>query len=257
MLLAVDIGNTHAKFGIFDENGALVADWRAVTDHDRTADEWGVLVERFLALRGYRLAELRHCIISSVVPPATAAVSEMVRRYLQAEPLIVSAEIDIGIPVRVPNPAEVGADRLVNAVAAVKRYGAPAIVIDLGTATTFDVVAPDGAYIGGVIAPGLQLSASALFSRAARLFKVDFVFPPNVIGNTSATAMQSGLMWGYASLIEGIVARITDELQAQPIVIATGGLAEAMAEHTACINVVDQALTVDGLYEIWKRNCAS
>ncbi|RME11680.1 MAG: type III pantothenate kinase [Ardenticatenia bacterium] len=121
----------------------------------------------------------------------------------------------------------------------------------------FDVVSPEGAYIGGVIAPGLQLSASALFSRAARLFKVDFVFPPRVIGNTSATAMQSGLMWGYASLIEGIVARIAAELGAQPTVIATGGLAEAMAEHTACIDVVDQALTVDGLYEIWKRHHGS
>ncbi len=255
MLLVVDIGNTHAKFGVFDVQARkLVASWRAVTDHERTADEWGVLVDRFLALRGLHLRDLHDCVISSVVPPATAAVTEMVQAYLDVEPLVVGPNVDVGIPIQHVNPEEVGADRLVNSVAALHRYGAPCIVIDLGTATTFDVISPDGAYIGGVIAPGLELSAEALFKRAARLFKVEFQFPPSVIGHSTMTAMQSGLLWGYVSLIEGITRRIVEELGQEATVVATGGLADLLASHTSVIQAVDQELTVEGLYLIWQGN---
>ncbi len=255
MLLVVDIGNTHAKFGLFDvEERRLLASWRAVTDHERTADEWGVLVERFLALRSLRLSDVRDAIISSVVPPATAAVAEMVGTYVGVSPLVVGADVDVGIPIRHVNPEEVGADRLVNAVAALHRYGAPCVVIDLGTATTFDVISPEGAYVGGVIAPGLELSAEALFRRAARLFKVEYRFPPAVIGHSTVTAMQSGLLWGYVGLIEGLTRRVVAELGQPATVVATGGLAELLAEQTEAIHVVDQELTVDGLFLIWQRN---
>ncbi|HYN89465.1 MAG TPA: type III pantothenate kinase [Ardenticatenaceae bacterium] len=252
-LLAIDVGNTHAKFGVFD-GPTLVADWRAVTDHERTADEWAVLLDRFLALRGLRLADLTGCIIASVVPVVTAPLGEMVGKYLRVKPLLVGPDIDVGIALERVSPYEVGADRLMNALAARDRYGAPAVVIDFGTSTNFDVVSPSGAYIGGAIAPGLQLSADALFQRAARLFKVELVFPPAAIGHSTVTAMQSGLLWGYVGLVDGIARRIVAELSQPATVIGTGGLAEILAPQSEMIQVVDQGLTVYGLYRLWELN---
>lgn len=254
-ILAIDIGNTHAKFGVY-EGSTLRADWRAVTDHDRTPDEWAVLLDRFLALRGLQLSDLEGCVLASVVPVLTAALAEMIVKYLAVEPLVVGPDINVGIAIERVNPQEVGADRVVNALAARDRFGAPCIVIDFGTATTFDVVSPAGAYIGGVIAPGLTLSAEALFQHAARLYKVELAFPPAVIGNSTVTAMQSGLMWGYVSLVDGIARRIQAELQKPATVVATGGLAEAMASRSETIQVVDQELTIYGLYRLWELNRA-
>lgn len=253
MLLVADIGNTHAKFGLVDGSD-IRADWRAVTDHNRTPDEWGALLHNFFSLNDHAPQDIHDCIISSVVPPTTEAVTTMIQKYLKLDPLIVGPDIEIGIPTEYVNRDEVGADRLANSVAAVRRYGAPCIVIDFGTSTNFDVVSPAGAYIGGVLAPGLELSADALFSRAARLFKVDLQFPPAVIGHRTVTAMQSGLLWGYVSLIEGITRRIQQELAQPARVIATGGLASLLAPQTDVIDTVDQQLTLDGLARIWRVN---
>jgi len=254
-LLTIDIGNTHAKFAVFDR-GNLVANWRAVSDHDRTSDEWAVLMDRFLALRGLEFGDLHDCVLASVVPVLTPALHEMVVKYLRVEPLVVTPGVNTIIPIERVNPQEVGADRVLNALAARERYGAPSIVIDFGTSTNFDVVSPSGAYIGGVLAPGLNLSAEALFQRAARLYKVDLIFPPAVIGHSTVTAMQSGLMWGYVSLVDGLARRIVDELGQPARVIATGGLAGLLAQHSEMIQEVDQDLTVYGLYRIWELNRA-
>ncbi|HBY93826.1 MAG: type III pantothenate kinase [Ardenticatenaceae bacterium] len=255
LILTIDVGNTHAKFGVYD-GPTLRADWRAVTDHNRTPDEWAVLLDRFLALRGLQLADLAGCVLASVVPVLTAALREMVVKYLGVEPLVVGPGIDVGIAIERVNPQEVGADRVVNALAARERYGAPCIVMDFGTATTFDVVSPGGAYIGGVIAPGLNLSVEALVQHAARLYKVELAFPPAVIGNSTVTAMQSGLMWGYVSLVDGIARRIQAELGQPAAVVATGGLAEILATHSETIQVVDPELTIHGLYRLWELNRA-
>lgn len=255
MVLVIDIGNTHAKFGLYD-GASITADWRAVTDHGRTADEWGALLNSFLALNGHQMGDIGDCILSSVVPMATDAVASMLEKYFDIVPLIVGSDIDIGLPIEYENRKEVGADRLANAVAGFQRYGAPCIVIDFGTSTNFDIVSPEGAYIGGVLAPGLELSAEALFSRAAKLFKVEFQFPPAVIGRSTVTAMQSGLLWGYVSLIEGVTRRIQEELAVPAYVVATGGLAGLLAPRTDVIDAVDQQLTIEGLAYIWNRNRA-
>ncbi|MGH2541264.1 MAG: type III pantothenate kinase, partial [Ardenticatenaceae bacterium] len=232
----------------------IVGDWRATTDRERTPDEWAIHLDRFLALKGMDIKNLSGCIIASVVPPLTDSLQEMTRKYLAVEALLVSSETHLGIPIEYPRPSEIGPDRLANAVAVGTHYGAPAFVVDFGTSTNFDVVNERGAYIGGVLAPGLETSLYALTQRAARLFNVEFAFPPTVISRSTATAIQSGLMWGYVGLIEGIGARIHKELGAPCPVVATGGLAERLAPHTTLFTAVDPNLTVKGLYLIWERN---
>lgn len=253
MLLAIDVGNTHVKFGVY--NGERLLDtWRATTDRERTPDEWAIHLDRFLALGGLQLKQLDGCIVASVVPPLTEALRQMARKHLKVEPLFVSGTIPLGIGVDYPRPSEVGADRLAGSVAAAATYGAPVIVIDFGTSTNFDIVNPAGAYVGGVIATGLETSLAALSQRAARLFNVDLDFPPNVIGTSTAEAMQSGLMWGYIGLIEGLATRIQHQLgQACPI-IATGGLADRLAPHTSLFTAIDHDLVIRGLRLIWERN---
>ncbi len=253
MLLTVDVGNTHVKFGVYD-GAQLKGDWRASTDRERTPDEWAVHLERFLALGNLTLGQLDGCIIASVVPPVTDSIRAMTRKHLEVEPLIVSGAVNLGMAIDYPRPKEIGADRLVGAVAAIERYGAPVVVIDFGTATTFDIVNAEGAYIGGIIAPGLETSLWALSQRAALLFNVELEFPPQIVGQTTIEGMQSGLMWGYVSLVEGLGTRVREFLGQPCPIVATGGLADRLAPHTTIFTEVNHDLMVRGLRLIWDRN---
>jgi type III pantothenate kinase len=246
MLLAVDVGNTQTVLGLFDD-GRLVDRWRIATEAHRTGDEVGVLVRSLLDPAG-----LDGICLSSTVPPLVRSYEE----FAEAPILIVGPGIRTGIPIRYDDPREVGPDRIVNAVSAAERYGAPCIVVDFGTSTNFDVVSPDGEYVGGVLAPGVEISMDALFARAARLFGIEFVAPPTVIGKTTAHALQSGLVYGFAGQVDGIAARIRDELGSEAPVVATGGLAELIAPHSSTIERVDPDLTLEGLRLIWDLNAA-
>ena len=253
MLLAIDVGNTQVKFGVH-EDSHLIDSWRATTDRERTPDEWAIHLDRFLALGKLHLEQMTGCIICSVVPSITDALQIMTKKYIGVAPLIVSADIELGIGIEYPRPSEIGADRLVNSVAAEAEYGAPVIVIDFGTATTFDIVNQNKAYSGGIIAPGLETALDALSKRAAKLFHVDLDFPPQVIGQSTRHAMQSGLMWGYVSLIEGLARRVQEQLGQECPIIATGGLAIRLASNTDIFAAVDHDITVKGLRLIWERN---
>lgn len=262
MLLAVDIGNTNIVLGIF-EGESLKASWRVQTERRKMPDEWGVMIIGLLQHRGYQAGDISDTIVSSVVPPLTTAFREMSELYFGKKALIVEPGIKTGIAIRYENPREVGADRIVNAVAAFHYYGGPAVIIDFGTATTFDALSGSGEYLGGAIAPGINIAAEALFSVASRLFRVELVPPKQAIGRNTATSMQSGIMFGYIGLVEGLVNRFREELLAitpptlsQKVkVIATGGLAEVVAhEATGIIDVVDQDLTLQGLRLIYQLN---
>src|SRR5512143_384480 len=253
MLLTVDIGNTNIVLGLYD--GAQLRDsWRAATDPRRTADEYAVTIYEFLARRGYGIEQIADCAVSSVVPALTPVFRELSNRYWEIDPLVVSVDIDLGLQVLTDNPREVGADRIVNAVAAKALYGAPAIVIDFGTATTWDIVNADGDYIGGAIAPGVGISAEALAARTARLHRIELTFPPSAIGKNTDSAMRVGILFGYVAMVEGLTRRIQAELGGTAHVIATGGLAGVIAAQTKVIEVVDADLTLEGLRRLWERN---
>lgn len=253
MILAVDVGNTHTVIGLLDASD-IVGHWRVATDAALTADELRVKVETLLSLDGHALAEVDRVVVASVVPTLTLAWEELSERATSRRPMVVGPGLKTGLPLRYDNPAEVGADRVVNAVAAIDELGAPVIVLDFGTATTIDVVAADGAYIGGVIAPGVETSADALFAHAARLPAVDLQAPERVIASNTRAAMQSGLMLGEAVMVDGLVARVRRELGADAPVIATGGLAEKMAPLCDSIDRVDVDLTLRGLALIYALN---
>ncbi len=257
MLLAIDIGNTNIVLGIF-EGASLVASWRLATDHGRTSDELGILTTELLTHRGIDPNGIDGIVMASVVPPLTTTMIAMAIRYFGRTPVNVDAIVNIGMPVRYDAPAEVGADRLVNAIAAFERYGRPTgrpvIVVDFGTATTFDAISEKGEYLGGAICPGVRISAEALFEHAARLPLVDVRRPPSIIGRTTVTSMQAGLFYGYVGLVEGIVRRMRHELGEGAACIATGGLAEMIAPETSCIEAVEPELTLLGLRLVWERN---
>lgn len=253
MLLAVDVGNTHTVLGLFDE-ARLDAHWRIPTRRDATTDELGALVRALFAGSAIEPARVTAMIVAAVVPGLDRVVTAVGERTFGVAPLLVGPGVKTGMPILYENPHEVGADRIVNAVAALARRGAPVIVVDFGTATTFDVIGAGGEYLGGVIAPGLGVSAEALFQRAARLHRVDVRRPPRVVGRNTEHSIQSGLYHGYAGLVEGLVRRIQDELGTQAPVIATGGLAGELEAELELIDEVVPQLTLEGLRLIWDRN---
>jgi len=253
MLLAVDAGNTHTVFGLFDDD-RLRADWRVATRKEITEDELGVLLLALFSRAGLDPARVDGMAVASVVPDLNEALRQTGQRYFDCDPLFVGPGLKSGMPILYENPHEVGADRIVNAVAAEARFGAPVIVLDFGTATTFDVVGPQGEYLGGVIAPGLGLSAEALFQKAARLHRVSIRRPSRVIGRHTEQSLQSGLFHGYAALIEGLVERIQEELGSPAPVVATGGLAPVFEPELEFLEAVDLGLTLEGLRLIWGMN---
>ena len=249
MLLAVDVGNTQTALGLY-EGDALGEHWRLATEAQRTGDEIAVLVGGLLDLD-----TVDGICLACTVPTLVREWERLATRWTHAQLLVVGPGVKTGIPIRYDDPREVGPDRIVNAVAAKERYGAPVIVVDFGTSTNFDVVSPEGEYVGGVLAPGIEISMEALFARAARLVKVDYVEPPSVIGKTTVGGLQSGLVYGFAGQVDGIVAAIRRELAAPSApVVATGGLADLVAPHSSAIAAVDPFLTLDGLRLVWDLN---
>jgi len=258
MLLAIDSGNTNTVFAIFEEGGKVLGQWRASSTPERTADEHGVWLMQLLDLAGLDRAAINDAIIATVVPSTLFSLKTLCRDYFDADPLIVGEDgVELGLKVLLDRPGDVGADRLVNAISAHQRYGGPLIIVDFGTATTFDVVDGDGNYTGGVIAPGINLSQEALHMAAAKLPRVAIRRPDRVVGKDTVEAMQSGIYWGYLSMIEGVVGRIEDEVGTAMKVIATGGLATLFADATQRIQCADPELTLRGLYAIHKRNVTS
>ena len=252
MLLVIDIGNTNTSLGVFDGE-KLVANWRLTTARERTGDEWGVHTRNLFALAGLDFKSIDAIAIASVVPPLNFTLKRMAEVYFQVTPLFVDHTTETGVPILYQPPADVGADRIVDAVAAIHKYGAPCIVVDFGTATTFDAINSTGEYLGGVITPGITISSDALFERAAKLPRVEIKRPQKVIGSATVEAMQSGLYHGYIGLVDGILRRMLDELGGSPRVIATGGLAPLIAKGSRYVEIVDETLTLEGLRLVYER----
>ncbi len=267
MLLVLDVGNTNTVLGVFqtpagfaqhkDAQPRLLAHWRVATIKTQTVDEYGVLFRNLFDMAKLEVEGVRGIIISSVVPPLDSTLRAVSETYFHIEPLFVEPGVKTGMPVQYENPAEVGADRIVNGVAAFEKYGGPCIVVDFGTATTFDAISAKGEYLGGVIAPGIGISADALFEKTARLPRVDIRKPTRIIGTNTVGSLQSGLFYGYLALVDGILERLTAEMGKETKVVATGGLASLFGDHSRYIKAVDDLLTLEGLRIIWDRNEAS
>jgi type III pantothenate kinase len=248
VLLAIDVGNTSTVFGLFD-GAELTEHWRVATERHKSGDELGALFRSFVELDG-----VDGIALSSTVPQLGRSYEEFAARYTSAELLELGPGVKTGIPVRYDDPRGVGPDRIANAVAAAAGYGAPCIVVDFGTSTNFDVVSAEGEYVGGVLAPGIEISMDALFARAARLRKIDFVEPETVIGKTTVSALQAGVVYGFAGQVDGIVEHIREELRSEAQTVATGGLADLIAPHARTLDRVDPFLTLAGLRLVWDRN---
>ncbi len=254
MLLAMDIGNTNTVLGLFEDT-RIVQDWRIRTEVNATVDEYGILIRSLFATHGVSPGAIRHIIISCVVPPVQNAVERFCGKYFQVEPLIVGPGIRTGMPIFYDNPKEVGADRIVNAVAAYEAYRQATIVVDFGTATTFDYISERGEYMGGVISPGIMISCEALFQKASKLPRVEiFAKPLSILAKNTINSMNAGIVYGYAGLVEGIIHRMKREVGGNPKVVATGGLAALIASECPAIDEVDDYLTLKGLRIIYERN---
>jgi type III pantothenate kinase len=253
MLLVIDVGNTNTVLGLYDDDD-LVHDWRLRTVVDHTVDEYGMLIYNLYKNSKVSPRAIKAIIISCVVPPMLHILEPLCKKYFNIKPMIVGPGIKTGMPIYYDNPREVGADRIVNAVAAFERYKGDIIVVDFGTATTFDYVSARGEYMGGCICPGIMISSEALFQKAAKLPRIEIIRPKTVIGKDTVSSMQAGILYGYASLVDGLVERIKGEVKSDPKVIATGGLAKIIASETKSIHVVDDMLTLEGLRIIYKRN---
>ncbi|MBI3160543.1 MAG: type III pantothenate kinase [Chloroflexi bacterium] len=253
MLLTIDVGNTNVTLGLY-EGETLGPRWRLATNHDRMPDEYGLDFFHLLQHAGVKPDELGGICMASVVPPLTGKVVEACRNYLLKDPLVVDAGVKTGVRILYEDPKAVGADRVVDCAAVQRLYGGPACVVDFGTGTTFDAISAEGDYLGGAIAPGIGIASEALFARAAKLSRVDLKRPPSVIGTNTTYALQSGLLFGYVGLVEGMVARFREELGPEMKVIATGGLSEVVARETKVIDIIAPWLTLDGLRIIWGLN---
>ncbi|HLE60498.1 MAG TPA: type III pantothenate kinase [Thermoanaerobaculaceae bacterium] len=252
MLLALDVGNTHTTIGVFRDK-EILRRWRLSTVRERTVDEIGILLRQLCEWAEMPPGDISGVVIGSVVPPLDPSLRAAVSAYLHAQPLFVAPGIKSGMPLKVETPLELGADRLCNSVAAFAEHGGPCVVVDFGTATTWDVVSQKGEFLGGVIAPGLEIAAEALFSRAAKLPRIELAAPPRVIGKGTVDSMQAGLVYGYVGLVEGLTSRVLAELGGGTVV-ATGGLAPVIARYTKIFDVVDDDLTLKGLRLLWERN---
>jgi len=254
MLLALDAGNTNVTIGVFGDDRQLKARWRLRTVHDQTADEWGILILNLLAMSSLDAPAIDSIAVSTVVPPIRTPLAEMAARYFHTEPLFIDETTDTGLTICYENPREVGADRIVNSLAAFQKYGGPCVVVDLGTAITFDAISAKAQYLGGIIFPGIGVSTGALFARTARLPKVDIRDPGKLIGTNTVGSIQSGLFWGYTAVIDGLLEKLIAELGAETKTIATGGQAGLIFESSKYLQHLDDDLTLEGLRIAWERN---